>query len=117
MVELHPCDKLPSLIGRLKGLSAHRLRKVHPHLGWIWARAYHDDALRTEEDFVGAARSIAMSAVRAGLVQRVGDYPYWDTVWIGRDAFRNRAVARSSHAKREAAEESSVRSVNGLKAS
>jgi len=112
MVELHPCDQLPSLIGRLKGLSAHRLRKVHPHLGWIWARAYHDDALRTEEDFVGAARYIAMSAVRAGIVQRVGDYPYWDAVWVGRDGPRNRAAARSSSAKREVGEGSSALSVN-----
>ena len=94
MVELHPCDQLPSLIGRLKGLSAHRLRKVHPHLGWIWARAYHEDLIRTEEDLVAAARHIAMSAVREGIVQRVGDYPYWDAVWVGRDRLRHRPSAR-----------------------
>jgi putative transposase len=94
LVVVHPRDALAAFIGRLKGLSAHRLRKVHPHLGWIWARAYHADVLRTEEDLVAAARHIAMSAVREGLVQRVGDYPYWDAVWVGRDRLRRRASAR-----------------------
>jgi REP element-mobilizing transposase RayT len=94
LVELHPRDQLPSLIGRLKGLSAHRLRKSHPHLGWIWARAYHDHALRTEEDLVGAARYIAMNAVRAGIVKRVGHYPFWDSVWIGRQGMREPRAAR-----------------------
>ena len=90
LVELHPRDQLPSLIGRLKGLSAHHLRKAHSQLGWIWARAYHDHALRTEEDLVGAARYIAMNAVRAGIVQQVGQYPFWDAVWIGRDGVRDK---------------------------
>ena len=94
LFELHPQDQLNAFIGRLKGLSAHRLRKVHPQLGWIWARAYHDDPMRNEEDLVAAARHIAMSAVREGMVQRVGDYPYWDAVWVGRDCLRRRASAR-----------------------
>ncbi|MFL6593484.1 MAG: REP-associated tyrosine transposase [Luteimonas sp.] len=94
LVELHPRDQLGAFIGRLKGLSAHRLRKIHPHLGWIWARAYHDDLLRSEEDLVAAARHIATSAVREGIVQRVADYPYWDAVWVGRDRLRHRASAR-----------------------
>jgi REP element-mobilizing transposase RayT len=95
LVELHPQDQLPSLIGRLKGLSAHALRSAHPRLGWIWARAYHDHALRTEEDLVSAGRYIAMNAVRAGLVSRVGDYPFWDAVWVGRDAVRERTAMSS----------------------
>ena len=90
LVELHPADRLSSLIGRLKGFSAHALRKAHPQLGWIWARAYHDHALRTEEDLVGAARYIAMNSVRAGLAQRVGEYPFWDAIWIGREGVREK---------------------------
>ena len=89
LIELHPADTLASIVGRLKGHSAHWLRKRHPHLGWIWARAYHDHALRVEEDLVAAARYIAMNAVRAGMVQRVGEYPFWDAVWIGRESVRN----------------------------
>ena len=99
LVELHPCDQLPSLIGRLKGLSAHHLRKAHSQLGWIWARAYHDHALRTEEDLVDAARYIAMNAVRAGIVQQVGQYPFWDAAWIGREGVRDKVGT----AKRDAA--------------
>ncbi len=101
LVELGPRDKLPSLIGRLKGRSAHSLRKAHPQLGWIWARAYHDHALRNEEDLAGTARYIAMNAVRAGIVQRVGEYPFWDAVWIGRDGVRDKAGSRLWTPRRE----------------
>src|SRR6476619_2173125 len=109
LVELHPRDQLPTLIGRLKGLSAHRLRKAHAHLGWIWARAYHDHALRTEEDLIGAARYIAMNAVRAGIVQRVGEYPFWDAVWVGRDGVRDKSGARSQIPKGDVAVGKSAR--------
>ena len=28
------------------------------------------------------ARYIVANPLRAGLVERVGDYPYWDAVWL-----------------------------------
>jgi hypothetical protein len=28
------------------------------------------------------ARYVVMNPVRAGLVSRVGDYPFWDAAWI-----------------------------------
>ena len=113
LVELHPRDHLPTLIGRLKGFTAHSLRKTHPKLGWIWARAFHDHALRTEEDLVGAARYIAMNAVRAGIVQRVGEYPFWDAVWIGRDEVRNKAPARPRVQQGNDAADEGARRVRG----
>jgi REP element-mobilizing transposase RayT len=45
LVEIHRQDNLSVLIGRLKGHSARLLRQKHAHLGWIWARAYHDHAV------------------------------------------------------------------------
>lgn len=76
-------DSLPACVRRLKGRTSRLLRQRHAALGPIWAPAYHDRALRTDDDLVNAARYLVMNPVRAGLVQRIGDYPFWDAVWIG----------------------------------
>ena len=82
LVELGGFDSLPACMGRLKGRSARMLRQAHPGVGAVWAPAYHDRALQAEEQLVDAARYVVMNPVRAGLVRRVGDYPYWDAVWV-----------------------------------
>lgn len=82
LVELGGFDELSACVGRLKGRSARLLRTAHPQLGAVWASTYHDRALRAEEHLVDVARHVVMNPVRAGLVRRLGDYPYWDARWI-----------------------------------
>lgn len=48
----------------------------------VWQRGFHDHALRREEDLRDAARYIIANPLRAGLVERIGDYPHWDCVWL-----------------------------------
>ena len=48
----------------------------------IWQKGFHDRALRRDEDLVAVARYVVSNPVRAGLVERSGDYPHWDAVWI-----------------------------------
>ena len=48
----------------------------------VWQRGFHDHALRQDEDVVTVARYIVANPVRAGLVQRMGDYPHWDAAWL-----------------------------------
>ncbi|MBD8575986.1 transposase [Pseudomonas syringae] len=48
----------------------------------IWQKGFHDSALRHEEHLQNAARYIVANPLRAGLVQRIGDYPLWDAVWL-----------------------------------
>jgi REP element-mobilizing transposase RayT len=82
LVELGGFDTLPACMHRLKGRSARLLRQAHPGLGPVWADGYHDRAVRSEERLVDAARYVVMNPVRAGLVQRVGSYPFWNAVWL-----------------------------------
>lgn len=78
---LRDADELSSMIKRLKGCSAPVLRhSVGP--GPIWQRGFHDHALRSEEDVQAVARYIVANPLRAGLVSRIGDYPWWDAVWL-----------------------------------
>ncbi len=48
----------------------------------VWQRGFHDHALRKDEDLVGVAGYSVADPVRAGLVNRVGEYPDWDAVWL-----------------------------------
>ena len=48
----------------------------------VWASAYHDHAIRDDEDLRAVARYIVANPLRAGLVKSVADYPFWDAVWL-----------------------------------
>jgi len=82
LVELGAHDYVPSLVQRVKANTVRRVRQAVPGIERVWASAYHDRALRADEALVDAARYVVMNPVRAGLVRRVGDYPYWDAVWL-----------------------------------
>jgi REP element-mobilizing transposase RayT len=82
LVEVGAGDDLSDWVGRLKGASAFGLRRAEPGVGRIWADGFHDHALREDEALVDCARYIVLNPVRAGLVVRVGDYPFWDAVWL-----------------------------------
>jgi putative transposase len=38
--------------------------------------------LRHEDDLAKLPRYIVANPLRAGLVERVGDYSHWDAVWL-----------------------------------
>ncbi|WP_296409958.1 transposase [Zoogloea sp.] len=76
LIQLGQGVSLSMPIRTLKGRSARALG--HP----VWQRAFHDRALRREDDVVSVARYIVANPVRAGLVSRVGDFPHWDAVWL-----------------------------------
>lgn len=48
----------------------------------IWQAGYYDHAIRKDEDIQTIARYIVANPIRAGLVNKVGDYPHWDAIWI-----------------------------------
>ncbi|MCL7751308.1 transposase [Guyparkeria hydrothermalis] len=69
-------DGLSGVVGQFKGRSARRIPLLR------WQRGFHDHAARDDVDLRRLARYIVSNPVRAGLVCRVGDYPYWDAVWL-----------------------------------
>ena len=82
IVELGAGDDLADLVRRIKGASALEINRYRCAVGSVWAAGFHDHALRYEEDLVGVARYVVANPVRAGLVTRVADYPFWDAVWL-----------------------------------
>ena len=82
MLELGTQTGLSDMLNRLKSASARRVNRHLERKGAVWARAFFDRALRKEDDLKGMARYVIANPVRAGLVERLGDYPFWDAVWL-----------------------------------
>ncbi|MVV51244.1 transposase [Pseudomonas sp. PB120] len=81
LVELEKCS-LSNLMRQTKSLSTREVNRSSKRTGALWQQGYHDRALRREEDLVKLARYVVANPLRAGVVERLGDYPLWDAVWL-----------------------------------
>jgi putative transposase len=82
LLQLGEKDELDIVVNRLKSSSSRLVNRVLERQGMLWEPAYHDHALRAEEDLIAIARYIVANPLRAGLVQRIGDYPFWNAIWF-----------------------------------
>jgi len=73
--------ELSSLIRRVKGLSSHRIGRLTGR-HWLWQKGFHDHAARRDEDIQNLARYVVANPLRAGLVNRLADYPLWDAIYL-----------------------------------
>ncbi len=69
-------NTLSSVVRAAKAISSRRIGFS------VWQKGFYDRAVRREEDLATVARYIVANPLRAGLVERIGDWPHWDAVWI-----------------------------------
>ncbi|NUT74255.1 transposase [Pseudomonas sp. C1C7] len=74
--------RLSKLMARTKSRAAVMLNRSTGRQGAVWQPGFHDRAIRKEEDLPAVARYIVANPLRAGLVDKVGNYPLWDAVWL-----------------------------------
>lgn len=82
LIELNATGKLSETVQKLKSNTARRIRLEDSMLGTVWEKGFHDRAVRSDESLLEVARYVVCNPVRSQLVRRVGDYPYWNTVWL-----------------------------------
>lgn len=75
-------NSLSKVIKTLKGRSSRVINQQNDKIQFLWQRGFHDHCIRTEENLIQVARYIIANPLRAGLVERVGDYPFWDTLYL-----------------------------------
>jgi len=68
--------EMPNAVKRIKSLFSQQIKQK------IWNAGFYDHAIRADEDLANVARYIVANPLRAGLVNRVGDYPHWDAIWL-----------------------------------
>lgn len=66
---------LRTVMHSLKSYSAHRLARAGAATP-VWQKGYHDHALRDDDDYRFRVRYLIDNPIRAGLVDRIDDYPY-----------------------------------------
>ncbi|WP_313007867.1 REP-associated tyrosine transposase [Stutzerimonas nitrititolerans] len=82
LFELGEQRSLDQVLKCFKGRSGQLLSRALQRPGSVWQPGYHDHALRYEEDVQAIARYIVANPLRARLMERIGDYPWWDAVWL-----------------------------------
>lgn len=73
---------LSEVIASLKGASAHSINLYLQRNGQVWQPSFYDHALRQEEDRKSIARYIIANPLRRGLVKKVENYSFWNSVYL-----------------------------------
>ncbi|MGH8189977.1 MAG: REP-associated tyrosine transposase [Rhodanobacteraceae bacterium] len=82
LLTLNSDESLSHLMTRVKAVSARAARSVTKSDARIWADAFHDHALRRDEQVAVAAGYILDNPVRAGLVDDRWRWSFWDSEWL-----------------------------------
>ena len=75
-------NNLGSVVGSTKSRCTQAVNKMTGRSGPLWQTGYHDRAIRDGEELLPFARYIVANPLRAGLVEKIGDYPLWDACWL-----------------------------------
>jgi len=82
LVEVGALDSLATAVARMKMRTTRAVHRQQAATGKLWDGAFEERALAADEDVTQAARGLVARPLRAGLVRKIGDYPFWDAVWI-----------------------------------
>ena len=73
---------LNRFVQNLKSRSAIMLNRELGIGGAFWSKGYYDHALRKNENIEDISDYIINNPVRAGIVSRAADYPFWNAAWL-----------------------------------
>ncbi|MFL6586447.1 MAG: REP-associated tyrosine transposase [Luteimonas sp.] len=82
LIELGGHESLSRSVARAKAAARRHWRMACGADAPLWAPGFHDHALRKAESIQHCARYIVRNPVRAGLVTRCAEYPFWDAIWL-----------------------------------
>lgn len=83
LLSLGNASDLSQVVADVKRRSSYRINEQSKKIGSvIWQPGFHDYALRKEDEIKGVARYVIANPLRAGLVDKIGDYPFWDAIWL-----------------------------------
>ena len=79
-LQLAEDETLAKTMNQINSCSAIAVNRALNRHSQLWQGACHDHALRDEEQLFTAIRYLISNPIRAGLVEKLGDYPYWNIV-------------------------------------
>ena len=75
-------NSLSKVVSGLKATSGYAANQHLKRKGRFWQPAFHDRALRTEDDRLAVARYVAGNPLRAQLVSDLKNYSFWNAVYL-----------------------------------
>jgi putative transposase len=82
LFQLMSDNNLSKVIQILKGRSSRAINQYEKGAVFSWQRGFYDHAIRTKENLLALSRYIVANPLRAGLVDHVGNYAFWDSVYL-----------------------------------
>ena len=82
LLRLGDKSTLSQTIKHLKGSAARKINVELEQSESIWQQGFFDRALRKSEDRKQVARYIVANPLRKRIVLHVGEYPYWNSVYL-----------------------------------
>lgn len=82
LLQAGQCLPVETVVARMKSATGVQVNRTLSCAGALWEPAFHDRALRRENDLAAVARHIVATPLRAGLVDDIRDYPFWDSAWL-----------------------------------
>ena len=82
LMQLHDRKSLSVCVGSMKSFATRSMIAKNLRRGPVWQEGFMDRAIRREEDLLPVARYIVANPLRAGLVEHIGEYPLWDSIWL-----------------------------------
>ena len=73
---------LAEVVKRLKGRTTQFINKAEQRKGSVWQADYYDHQIKNESDLIKQARYIVANPLRAGLVKNIGNYPFWNCIYL-----------------------------------
>jgi putative transposase len=82
LMQLRERKSLSVCVASMKSFATRNMTAKKLARGPVWQQGYMDRAIRRGQDLVQVARYIVANPLRAGIVDDIGDYPLWDSVWM-----------------------------------
>ena len=73
---------LNDVVRQYKSITTLNINKFNCSNGQIWQQNYFEHQLKAEDDLINQARYIIANPLRAGLVNKAEEYPFWDCVYL-----------------------------------
>jgi putative transposase len=82
LIQLGDEDKLDIFVNRLKSAMARHVNRYLCRGDALWSAGFYDHAMRNDESLIQTAEYIVNNPLRAELVSEIGDYPFWNHIWL-----------------------------------
>ena len=80
LLQLKTQNSLSSVVAKVKGRTSFLMHKAKNEQ--IWQAGFYDSLIRDEDHLIAQARYIVANPLRASLVKYIGDYPFWDCIYL-----------------------------------